>query len=179
MVFCFNSSYLNNFTYVKFAFALFQSQCAACNACIKFGIRFFNLHLQALVILRASPKWVLRCLLQHMNCSLLSRVVAFYASVTKIPFGNETNMSICNLYSFTFRHSSYQQGYQLWKAFWLHGFQKDYNLLSTPQFNIWNISYITSHYNLLFERQLIFNTIMFMWQSLEYLTKCYFICNFI
>ena len=46
----------NTFTYVKFTFALFQDQIAACNTCIKFEVRFFNLHLQARVRLRASPK---------------------------------------------------------------------------------------------------------------------------
>ena len=46
----------NNFSYVKFTFALFQGQIAACNTCIKFEVRCFNLHLQARVILRASPK---------------------------------------------------------------------------------------------------------------------------
>ena len=85
-LFAFILQILINLTYVKFAFALFQGQIAACKTCIKFEVRFLNLHLQ---VLRASPRRVLRCLLRRVNCSFLSRVAVFYASVTKIPFRNK------------------------------------------------------------------------------------------
>ena len=62
---------LINFTFVKFAFSLFQDQIAACRT---------NLHL---LVLRSWPRWVLRCLLWHVNCSFLSCVVVFYAGVKR------------------------------------------------------------------------------------------------
>ena len=104
----------NNLTYVKFTFALFQGQIAACNTCIKFEVRFFKLHLQARVTYTARFTEVSSSVPSSAYDLLFSfACCCFLRFCCEIPFGSKTNVSNCNLYSFTFRHSSYQQGYEL------------------------------------------------------------------
>ena len=85
-LFAFILRILVNLTYVRFAFALFQGKIAACKTCIKFEVRFLNLHLQ---VLRDSPRYVSSSV-PSSTCNLLF----YFAYCCFLRFCYENTVSI-------------------------------------------------------------------------------------